>query len=105
MLILRDENGPGGNRYLSAYINGGGDLIFEGRDLGKGVDDIFGYAEYEWYQTIRKEHLEKLCQALGNTTELLAMIKQKFHGEGSSQISSFLQEHDIPVEFWSRVGD
>jgi hypothetical protein len=105
MLVLRDEDGPNGSRSLSAYLNGEGDLIFEGRDYGKGVDDIFGYTEYEWYQTIRKKHLEKLCEALGNTADLMSMIEQKFSGEGSSNISSFLEEHGIPVEFWSRVGD
>jgi hypothetical protein len=105
MEILRNENGPGGSRVLTAEINSKGDLVFEGRDYGKGVADIFGYDEYEWVQTIKNEHLPKLREALGNTAELMSMIVEKFGGDGSSNITSFMTENEIPIEFWSRMGD
>lgn len=105
MVVLRDEKKPGNSRYLCVYFNGDGDLVFKGQDYGTDVKDFFQVSEYEFAQTIKKEYLPKLAELLGNTGEILTLIETHFSGASASNISSFMTENEIPVVFWSRMGD
>lgn len=105
MVVLRNENNSSGTRYLSAELGANGDLLFQGRDYGKGVKDIFDYSEYEWAWTVKKEHFTKLAELLGNYDELLVLIQQHFSGTKAANIQTFLETHQIPIEVWSRIGD
>ena len=104
-IILRREQSATNSRYLSAEINADGDLVFEGQDLGKRVEDIFGYSEYEWVWTVKAKDLALFEKALGCSGDLLEHIERTFSHENAAQLYDFLQTHKIPFETWSRIGD
>ena len=101
-VTLRDEDGPGGTRHLSARIAQNGDLQIIGQDLGRSVEGFWGGREYEWSWTVRAEHLPALEAALGGP--VLAGLAARFSGPSAIQLDDFLDAH-VPISRWSRVGD
>jgi hypothetical protein len=108
-ILLRSTRDASGSRNLWAKINAEGDLVIEGQDLGSGVSEFWGpgNTEYEWDWTIRKESLPKLVAELGGGEDgdVLSLLAARFFGDAAAEIESFLKAHEIPFEFWSRVGD
>ncbi|GAA5139285.1 hypothetical protein [Alloalcanivorax gelatiniphagus] len=82
-----------------------GDLVFEGQDLGQGVRDAFGCAEYQWRWTIKAPDVKTLEAALGGKHDALELLRRHFSDANASGLYGFLQEHGIPFESWSRIGD
>ena len=105
MVILRDEKTATDTRFLSARLNEQGDLVIEGQDLGQGVKDIFDCIEYEWAWTIKSEHLPAMKKALSANNGILDALKQHFSDKNAANLHSFIKDHEIPHEFWSRIGD
>ncbi len=103
--ILRDLRDAQGARRLEASLTESGDLLVEGHDLGPGVEQIFGYPEYEWVWTIRAGDIPALLRALGGDSGVLAALSQHFAGERAAGLLPFLEDHGIPLERWSRIGD
>ena len=104
-VVLKDERGEDGLRYLGASYAENGDLRIEGHDIGAQVDSIFGYREYEWIWTIARTDLTKLATALGTKSSLLDALKERFNGPAAAHLDTFLKEHHVPYEIWSRIGD
>ena len=63
--MLREERSTDDYRYLSAELKENGDLVFEGQDLGSGVEGAFGCSEYEWSWTVKANDIAQLQQAIG----------------------------------------
>lgn len=112
--VLRDEKTANGSRSVSARIAPEGELIVEGHDLGKGVDSLLGYREYEWTITIAAADTPKLLHALnGNGVSgllrrrrtLLDALRSRFSNDRANGLEPFLKERGIPYAFWNRVGD
>ncbi len=105
-VVLRDTSDKGGSRHLTARLDPSGDLVIQGQDLGRGVEEVFGggLSEYEWAWTIRADNVRKLAEAL-DTEDVLEGLQAQFSGKRSSELGSFLEGKGMPVEFWSRVGD
>ena len=98
-----------GIRSLWAETNTKGDLTVLGQDLGPGVSAFFGSGatEYEFAFTVAREHLDGLRRALGEGTDILTVLEQEFRSgrlRSSQELQQVLNDHEIPFEFWSRVG-
>ena len=106
-VILRDTRDADGTRYLVARLEPNGDLVIEGQDLGNGVEQALGggVREYEWAWTLRAAAVCSLAEALGAESDVLAALRGRFSGENTGLLASFLKEHNIAYEFWSRIGD
>lgn len=108
-VILRQTKKDTGSRYLAAFLNEQGDLVFEGQDLGAEVEAYWGRGcfEYEWTWTIKAEHLLLLFDALSVPTEndILAALTDNFNEDKAAGIKGFLDREAIPHEVWSRIGD
>jgi hypothetical protein len=94
-----------GTRRLEASLTEAGDLLIEGHDLGKGVEEFFGYREYEWDWTVRAGDIPALLTALGEDSDVLTALSRRFSGDQAAGLLSFLEEHGVPHESWSRTGD
>ena len=92
-------------RRLTASLDRDGDLVIEGLDAGDEVERFFGFREYEWIWTIRAEHVPGLLRALGASSDVLSALEERFSGDRAAGLKAFLEEHDVPHEVWSRVGD
>lgn len=106
-VVLRDLSDARDRRYLAAELTSEGDLLMQGQDLGDGVEAVFGegFREYEWAWTVRAAHVPKLLEALGAGGPVLAVLEHRFSGEKAAGLKQFLDDHEIPHESWSRMGD
>ena len=104
-VVLRDESTSEDTRHLSASYSESGDLVIEGQDFGAGVEDAFGYREYEWAWTIKEPDLAALSAALSDGSNLLDALARRFSGPNAAFLFMFLTENKIPFEKWSRIGD
>ncbi len=76
---------------LDVLIDGTGNLVMEGEDVGPKVKRFLGKDEYEFFVTVSKRHKDRL---------LLHLVKEAF-GEGaiSSDFMRWMEEKKIPYEF------
>jgi hypothetical protein len=102
---LRETRDGLGTRYLDARLLDDGSLSIQGQDIGAGVERAFGYGEYEWAWTVRPEHVADLLSALDSGDDVLAALARRFSGDAAAGVKPFLDEHGIPYESWSRIGD
>ena len=105
VVILRDERASKDSRYLEASLSADGDLVIHGSDWGAEVARIWGDSEYEWFWTIRAKDLPVFEAALQAQNNLLDVLKMNFSDENAANLSSFMDQHDIKYEFWSRIGE
>jgi hypothetical protein len=63
--------------------------------------------EYEWYETIRAEHLPSVVAGLGGRPgqDVLDLLEQCCVEPRTDRLREVLEERQIPVERWIRVGD
>jgi hypothetical protein len=106
-VLLWRYRDSGGFRSLYAVLAENGDVRLEGQDLGPGVEQIFGegLTEYEYTMTILAQDVPALRRALGDKSDLLQALKEALGDPGMIGPKAFLDEHNIPHEFWSRIGD
>ena len=104
MVVLRNERHGQDIRHLEAYLEPDGSLTLAGHDIGPGTAPVSSDGEYEWWRTIRVEHLPRLLELLdlpsdGNVLDLLS----SFTGRRSYKLEQVIRESDIPVEtsVWS----
>ncbi len=78
---------------LDVLVDGSGNLVMEGEDVGPKVKRFLGKDEYEFWVTVPKRHKDLL---------LLHLVKEAF-GEGaiSSDFMKWLDEKKIPYQFHS----
>jgi hypothetical protein len=87
--------GKNDHQILEIYIDETGNLVFEGYDIGDAVERYWGDSDYEYWLTIKTEHLP---------TVLLSLIKECFdHNlfKNDSEFRSWLDKNGIPSEFQS----
>lgn len=107
-LTLEHRDDDEGLYHRTVTLRGDGSLVLEGQDLGRGVSDIFGYKEYEFVRTIAADQVPEVRRMLGVTRdkELRAALEERFARPGGSRgFEQSLEAHNIPSEFWSRIGD
>ena len=106
-VILRDIHDELGSRSLTASLSDDGTLTIEGQDLGDGVEQCFGpeNREYEWAWTIQSSNVPKLRLALDARDDVLAAMAAKFSNDATFDFDAFIEDQDIPYEFWSRIGE
>jgi hypothetical protein len=85
---------------MEMYFNEKGQLIFDGYDIGKSVDDWWGDSDYEYGYTIEVGEVEKLFSLFGvedsNRHSLLLEIKKRFEGNKAySKFGDFMEENNI----------
>ena len=105
-VVLRDEQTSRDRRVLTAYLDVDGSLILEGQDLGPGTSLVSSDGEYEWWRTIRAEHLDRLVALLGGETgdiDLLDLLETRWSGVASYELESLIAESGIPnkLDVWS----
>ena len=49
--------GRGDRNILEAVVTAAGDLVLEGQDIGPGVERIFRDSDYEYWHTVKAEHV------------------------------------------------
>jgi hypothetical protein len=105
-VILRDTHDALGSRQLSASLAADGTLTFEGQDIGKGVEQVFGDGniEYEWVWTVQPEHVPQLRFALNAGDDVLSALAARFSDDAAAELYAFLNDHKIPYDSWSRIG-
>lgn len=104
-VVLREVRDADTSRFLQASLTSGGDIVIEGRDYGPGVEQIFGYHEYEWVWTIPAASVGALRHALPATGDVLSALRDRFSGENAAELGTFLESHGIAADRWSRVGN
>jgi len=85
---------------MEMYFNEKGQLIFDGYDIGKTVEDAWGDSDYEYGYTIEAVEVEKLYSLLGignsNRHSLLSELKKRFEGNRAySELGDFMEENNI----------
>ena len=91
---------------IEMYFNEAGNLILEGYDIGKSVEEYWGDSDYEYSATVASEEVDKLYLLLGLTTgsrtELLSYFQEHYHANDCySKIREFFTTHNIQHEGFS----
>jgi len=99
-VTLRKERDGEDSRHLWAYLDDAGGLHIDGQDLGPATAVVSPDGEYEWFQTIRAEHLPRLLALLGGRPgdDILTLLDQRWSGARSGDLERLLRESDIPIE-------
>ena len=82
-------------------------MRIEGQDPGKGVEVYFGEAptEYEYVLTEKAADFPALLKALGAKSDMLSALQEQFGDQHQEGLRSFLENNEVPFEFWSRIVD
>ena len=85
---------------MEMYFNKEGQLIFDGCDIGKTVDDCWGDSDYEYTYTIAPVEVEKFYPIfnlkVGDKTGLLHSIQNNFSiNEAYSLFGEFMDKNNI----------
>jgi hypothetical protein len=104
-VVLYSSREAGSTITVWASVGDDGALRIVGQDLGRVVEELFGGREYEWEIVVRPEIAERLGRVLGWEGDLLAAVVGRFSGPQAVGFRSFLSDHEVPHDFWSRVGD
>ena len=90
MSIYDDRIGDKAHYELTAIVKDTGDLVLEGYDIGPTVEKCKGDIDYEYWRTVKAEHVPLV---------LLHLIKDRFKDE--SEFRVWLEEKGIPSIFTS----
>lgn len=105
-LVMRDVRDKDGLSWRAVTETADGGLQITGHDLGPGVSNIFGgSSEYEFERRLSPEATAALRELLGVAPDgdLLVAIEDRF--DSTTDLEAFIAAHEIPSEFWSRIGD
>ncbi len=99
-IILYRKEGSKISIYMDMYFNEEGQLIFDGQDIGSGVEEQWGDSDYEYTYTIEPEEVKKLYAILGvpdsDKHSLLQEIKKRFAGNRAySKFGKFMDDNNI----------
>ena len=91
---------------VEVYFDAANNLIIEGYDIGKTVEEYWGDSDYEYSTTVRPGEVKKLCSALklppDSQGQLLAYLQLHYHANDCySKIQDLLSQHDIRYEGFS----
>jgi len=85
---------------MEIYFNKQNQLIFDGYDIGKRVEELLGESEYEYSYTIEFVEANKISKLfninIAKKPTLLKEIKNRFNGNDAySKFGNFMTENDI----------
>lgn len=88
---------------MEMYFTEKGQLFFDGYDIGKTVEEVWGDSEYEYTYVIEPDQVEKIYEIYDlkkdDKNALLAEIKKCFSGNNAySLFGEFLNTHNIKYE-------
>jgi Fe-S cluster assembly scaffold protein SufB len=91
---------------IEAYFDGEENLIIDGYDIGKTVEEFWGDSDYEYTTTIRPGEIKKLYAAMnipdGSKQELLSFLQAHYNTNTCySEIQDYLEKHNIHYEGFS----
>ena len=91
---------------IEAYFEASGNLMVEGYDIGKTVEEYWGDSDYEYAITIPPEEVDKLYRLAGilpgSQSELLFYLQKNFNANDCySRLRAFLDQHNIRHEGFS----
>lgn len=91
---------------IEAYFQDTGNLIVEGYDIGKTVEEYWGDSDYEYSITIPPQEIDKLYLLTGTVpgdqSQLLSYLQKNFNANDCfSRLRAFLDQHDIYHEGFS----
>jgi hypothetical protein len=88
---------------MQIYFTEKGQLYFDGYDIGKRVEEIFGDSDYEYSYTIEPDEVDKFYYILnlkmGDKYSLLQVLKAMFSNDDAySLFGNFMTVHCIKFE-------
>ena len=88
---------------MQLYFNEKGQLIFDGYDSGKGVEDCWGDSDYEYSYTIEPSNVKKFYPILGvpkgDRAALLLELKKRFGTNTAyTDLGKFMTANHIKYE-------
>ena len=91
---------------VEVYFDGTGNLVIDGYDIGKKVEDYWGDSDYEYTSTIGPDEVQKLYALFqlkdGSQQELLLALQARFNTNTCySELQSFLEKNKIKYEGFS----
>jgi hypothetical protein len=91
---------------MEIYFNEKDQLIFDGYDIGKAVENAWGDSDYEYTYTIEPKEVDKLYLLFGisnsNKQRLLTEIKNRFEGNKAySKFGQYMEENNIDYKPFS----
>jgi hypothetical protein len=91
---------------VEAYFDDLGNLVVEGYDIGKTVEEFLGDSDYEYSSTIAPHEVDKLYLVLGipqgAKKELLTCLQSRFNTNTCySELRDFLDQNKIKHEGFS----
>ena len=99
--LRREVDGPD-TRHLWASLDGRGDLVIEGHDLGPATAPVSDDGEYEWRRTIAARHIPAVIALLdGEPDEDVLRVLARWKGERSYELEQRLRESAIPSAVWT----
>jgi hypothetical protein len=99
-IVLFKLEGPTIKISMQLYFNHSGQLIFDGYDIGKGVEFCWGDSDYEYTYTIEPSSVDRLYSVLkvlpGDRKSLLLELKKRFgNNTGYSDFGKFMTKNKI----------
>ncbi len=89
-VTIYNRTGGGDHNTLEAVVKAAGDLVLEGYDIGPGVEEFFGDSDYEYWHTVKAEHVPLV---------LLQLIQDRF--QTHAEFAEWLKQKGIPSELTS----
>src|SRR5882672_5996535 len=83
---------------IEAFFEDNGNLVIEGYDIGKPVEEYWGDSDYEYSTNVPPDEVDKLYRLfdlpVGSKQLLLDALRSRYHGDKCySEIRDFLTEH------------
>ena len=99
-MILFYLERPGIIISMEIYFTDKGQLFFEGYDVGKTVEEVWGDSDYEYSYTIEPDEVNKFYEIfgleLGDKSGLLLEFKNRFSVNNAySLFGDFMNTHNI----------
>jgi hypothetical protein len=106
-IVLFTSTTPDIKVTIEAYFDAERNLVVEGYDIGKQVEEYWGDSDYEYATTIPKEEVTKLYVLFNlredvGTTNLLSVLQAKFNTNSCySDFREFLEKNGILFKSFS----
>jgi len=91
-LVISSERTAGGYSDLTVKVTDAEDVVMEGVDGGKRIEELTGDWDYEYWVTVRAQWKDTL---------LLHLLKDRF--ADSTRFKAWLEQQGIPYEFHSHA--
>lgn len=89
---------------VEAYFDAADNLVIEGYDIGRTVEQYWGDSDYEYSTTVKPDQVKKLYASLNLTSQddLLAYLQSRYNANDCySKIQDFLTQLNIQYEGFS----